>query len=186
MSLPTKESLYTSRTSCRYCGREFLEYTHRLESGHGKFCSRACTTKHTFTGRSSWNKGKTGLPSTPASFKKGQVAPMKGRPNLKIRGENHHNWKGGITLENNSLRVKFRRTIQPLVFQRDNYSCQICLQEGGYLQVDHIKSWKDYPELRFIESNCRTLCMACHYYVTFKRKLPQGVIWGHNLSRRIG
>jgi len=27
--------------------------------------------------------------------------------------------------------------------------------------------------------------MACHYYVTFKRKMPEGIIWGHNFSRRI-
>lgn len=92
----------------------------------------------------------------------------------------------GVTAESRLERVKFRKTIQPLVLARDNFTCQFCDQYGGYLQVDHIKGWADYPELRFEMNNCRTLCMACHYYITFKRKLPQGVIWGHNLSRRIG
>jgi len=100
-------------------------------------------------------------------------------------GKNHPLWKGGITPKNTLLRTKFRREVQPLVFARDNYTCQICSQYGQYLQVDHIKSWAKYPDLRFNLDNCRTLCMACHYYVTFKRKLPSGVVWGHNFSQRI-
>lgn len=103
----------------------------------------------------------------------------------KLVGENHWNWQGGKTDPKEVERTKFKRLVQKRILKRDNYTCQVCDQYGGYLQVDHIKSWSDYPELRFEESNCRTLCMACHYYVTFKRKLPKGVIWGHNFSRRI-
>lgn len=106
------------------------------------------------------------------------------RTNYQV-GEKHWNWKGGITTEDKKLRLKFRKTMQDKVLVRDDYTCHVCDTQGGYLQVDHIKSWADYPELRFEISNCRTLCMACHYYVTFKRKIPQGIIWGHNLSRRI-
>ena len=76
-------------------------------------------------------------------------------------------------------RRRFQREVQKEVFERDDYTCQICGERGGYLHVDHIKSWADYPELRFKTDNCRTLCMACHYYVTFKRKLPKGVKWGY-------
>lgn len=103
----------------------------------------------------------------------------------KLAGENHWNWQGGITEPNDKERVVFKRTTQKAVLKRDNYTCQVCDQYGGHLQVDHIKSWAKYPELRLEPSNCRTLCMACHYYVTFKRKLPQGVIWGHNFSKRV-
>lgn len=101
------------------------------------------------------------------------------------RGADHPNWRGGTQSKDHLQRVKFRKTMQQKVFQRDNYTCQICDTYGGSIQVDHIKRWSEYPELRFDLDNCRTLCMACHYYVTFKRKLPQGVIWGHNFSRRI-
>lgn len=100
------------------------------------------------------------------------------------KGSEHYNWKGGITTCNKSERQKFRELLQPEILERDNYTCQVCDQYSGYLQVDHMKSWADYPELRFDKSNCRTLCMACHYYVTFKRKLPNGVVWGHNLKHR--
>lgn len=112
-------------------------------------------------GREPWNKGKVGV----------------------LRGKKNPNWKGGKTPKDKALRAQFRNTIQQNVFRRDNYTCQICEQSGGYLQVDHIKGWADFPELRFEMDNCRTLCMACHYYVTFKRKLPFGVIWGHNFNR---
>lgn len=84
----------------------------------------------------------------------------------------------GITPKNRLERVRFQQTIQQLVLQRDNYTCQICDQYSGYFHVDHIKGWAEYPELRFDMSNCRTLCRACHYYVTFKRKLPATSTWG--------
>ena len=114
--------------------------------------------------------------------KKGQIPWNTGKKRPEISGELHHNWKGGITAKNKLEREKFRLTIQPLVFKRDNYTCQFCEQYGGYLQVDHLKSWADYPELRFSLNNCQTLCMACHYYKTFKKKLPQGLIWGHKVK----
>ena len=100
-------------------------------------------------------------------------------------GQEHHNWKGGISTDDRKERMRFRHLLQEQIFIRDNYTCQVCQEVGGKLQVDHIKKWSDYPELRFELDNCRTLCMACHYYVTFKRKMPKGIVWGHNLSRRI-
>jgi len=82
------------------------------------------------------------------------------------------------TPENKRERHRFRRETQMKVFERDDFTCQICGVRGGILHVDHIQSWAMYPELRFEMDNCRTVCMACHYYITFKRKLPKNVIWG--------
>lgn len=48
------------------------------------------------------------------------------------------------------------------VFERDNYTCQICQERGKKLQADHIKPFKYFPELRWILSNGRTLCEECH------------------------
>jgi len=78
-------------------------------------------------------------------------------------GENHPNWKGGITPINqqirHSLEYKLWRTA---VFERDNYICIWCGERGGELHADHIKPFADYPELRFAIDNGRTLCRGCH------------------------
>jgi len=48
------------------------------------------------------------------------------------------------------------------VFDRDDYTCQICFLRGGYLEADHIKPWAYFRELRFEITNGRTLCRMCH------------------------
>ena len=101
------------------------------------------------------------------------------------KGERSNNWKGGITSESRLERVKFRRTMQKLIFERDGYKCQLC-DATGNLQVDHIVSWSEFKELRFDPDNCRTLCAKCHYEITFKKPMPENIkTWGHNLERRI-
>ena len=48
------------------------------------------------------------------------------------------------------------------VFQRDDFTCQMCGIRGTYLEADHIKPWAFFPDLRFELSNGRTLCRPCH------------------------
>lgn len=109
-----------------------------------------------------WNKGKKGL----------QIPWNKGKKNAqdfsKITGENHWNWKGGVTKE----RVKIwwsseYKLWRKSVFERDNYTCVWCGARNGngvdvYLEADHIKPFSEYPELRFSLDNGRTLCKGCH------------------------
>jgi 5-methylcytosine-specific restriction endonuclease McrA len=56
----------------------------------------------------------------------------------------------------------FDREWRKAVFERDKYTCQLCGQVGGRLQADHIKPYKEFPELRLELSNGRTLCVPCH------------------------
>ncbi len=79
------------------------------------------------------------------------------------RGEKGSSWKGGITPLIKRIRkspeYKLWRTA---VFERDNYACVWCGQIGGVLEVDHIKPFSQYPELRFSIDNGRVLCKKCH------------------------
>lgn len=102
------------------------------------------------------------------------------------RGEVTSNWKGGISSKNYLERRLFQRTIQKLVFERDNYTCQMCGKRGVALQVDHIQPWSEYVELRFSMENCRTLCDKCHYKITFGREMPEKIKnWGQNKERSV-
>ena len=78
-------------------------------------------------------------------------------------GESHWYWKGGSTdknkaIRNSSLILDWR--VQ--VFERDNYTCQHCLQKGGELNAHHIKSFAHHPNLRTVLENGITLCKKCH------------------------
>ena len=91
----------------------------------------------------------------------------------KIRGNNHWNWKGGITSLNSKIRMSQEyKDWRSLVFKRDNWTCVFCGQRGGKLEVDHIKPFSEYPELRFDTNNGRVVCVPCH------RKY--GKNWGAN------
>ena len=79
----------------------------------------------------------------------------------------HPLWKGGISKVNKTERQNLMNTVEyriwrTSIFTRDNYTCIWCGQRGGRLNADHIKSWKDYPALRFAIDNGRTLCEPCH------------------------
>jgi hypothetical protein len=129
------------------------------------------SVKKYFETHDTWSKGKhykikdtSNMHHT--SWNKGLTGPINSR------------WKGGITDKNNLERRKFAKTIGQAVLKRDNYACVLC-GSGKYLQVDHIQKWSDYIELRFDINNCRTLCMDCHYFITYGKKKPEGIMWGN-------
>lgn len=107
-------------------------------------------------------RGKHCSPKT--EFKKGGVAPNKGKKLLSIRGPNNSRWKGGTygTERHSDMgRIEYKNW-RKSVYERDNYTCVWCGERGGKLNADHIKDWASYPMLRYDVNNGRTLCRECH------------------------
>jgi hypothetical protein len=95
-----------------------------------------------------------------------------------LKGENGPNWQGGITSVNRRLRASTDfKEWRKAVFERDNYTCQMCLLRSRrgqqiYLHPHHIKLFSKYPKFRFEVSNGLTLCSNCHKKIhTLKRSI---------------
>lgn len=96
---------------------------------------------------------------------KGKPETLQTRLNISLgrRGNKTNLWKGGVTPINKLLRSSSAFKIwREQIFKRDDYICQECKQKGNYLHPHHIKSFVDYPELKFDIDNGITLCADCH------------------------
>lgn len=185
---------------CTQCNKNFEKKStcSKKEWATSKFCSHLCygLSKRGIIPPQVklWEKGVHFSPST--EFKKGQVSPRKGvkapqskehyekRVAAMVRGEQHWNWKGGITSENEQARKSLEyKKWHKAVLERDWFQCQECGYKGREIEVDHIKPFYLYPELRFEIDNGRTLCKPCHRKTdTWGRKvyLMQPFVVGQN------
>ena len=80
-------------------------------------------------------------------------------------GEKSSNWQGGVDLENKRIRKSLEYEIwRNSVYGRDNFTCQICGKKCRKKDIisHHIKSFSEYPKLRFDIDNGITLCRGCH------------------------
>jgi 5-methylcytosine-specific restriction endonuclease McrA len=82
-------------------------------------------------------------------------------------GANHPNFKGGKRARKEDYQLKKWRKD---VFMRDNYTCQHCKKKAGKLEAHHIKTWAEFPNLRYELENGITLCYDCHNTVHGKIK----------------
>lgn len=83
-------------------------------------------------------------------------------------GENHHNWKGGVTSNEQKIRVSNKyNSWREAIFNYDDYTCQCCGQRGGKLNAHHIFPFAEYKELRLDINNGITLCESCHAFKNF-------------------
>lgn len=87
-------------------------------------------------------------------------------------GENHKDWKGGITTESEKIRKSNAYIVwRDAVRRINNYTCQECGVRGGNLHVHHIKPFSTHPEIRMAIDNGTTLCVKCHRKIHSKARL---------------
>lgn len=85
------------------------------------------------------------------------------------RGENHPNWKGGISFEPYSL--AFTEELKEEIRKRDDNQCQFCGSKIGYIDgrkhpVHHI----DYDKKNCNEINLITVCVSHNQQANFHRE----------------
>jgi ribosomal protein S14 len=90
------------------------------------------------------------------------------------KGENHWNWKGGITPEIYKIRGSLQYKLwQYSIFSKDKNICQKCGEDKiSVLTAHHIQNFAQYPELRFTIDNGITFCRKCHklFHKNYGRK----------------
>ncbi len=143
-----------SKYSKGYCKKCSPKKLNGLKKGHG------------------WNRGLKG-------FRKGH------KPYFIANGSSNPAWKGGITPENKKIRnsdafIEWSKNIK----ERDKYECQICGGVGGKLRSNHIKTFKDFSELRLKLTNGITLCSDCDYKWVFFREQEWESYFNFNLMVR--
>lgn len=95
---------------------------------------------------------------------------------LAMTGEYHWNWKGGIGDEYktffNSIKGRKKFTLwRQQVFERDNYTCQMCAGPGNCAHhLIDLLELKDNPELLYSVDIGLTLCASCHGQLHWNEK----------------
>jgi len=100
---------------------------------------------------------------SPSAFLRGSHCNKCGT--AKRSGKFHYKYNPNLTdkdrqardMQNGEIR-KWRNK----VYERDNYTCQICHEQGGKLNAHHLYSWDKYEDKRFDIENGITLCEQCH------------------------
>ena len=88
----------------------------------------------------------------------------------KVIGENHYNWiedrskLKSTQVETMKASSKWKEW-RKQVFDRDDYTCQICHKVGGMLHPHHIKAKAKYLESIFDVENGITLYKDCHMWI---------------------
>lgn len=137
---------------CDWCGISVTKLKCEYSSYENHFCSKSCRAK--------WIGNKLRNDFGYRDKQRDLSIANNYKPPILI-GENHWNWKGGISTKNRGSDQEYKKW-RIAVLRKDNYTCVLCGRLGGKLSAHHIKQWSEYPELRYDLNNGQCMCYACH------------------------
>ena len=179
---------------CEICNKQLNNFyskrclQHRVRPTGMKYTKHKENPTSFSKGYIPWNKNMDGYHAGEKHYRYGKHISEETSKKISAtkQGISIEKWDGFRSSQDYLERRKFHQTMQKLVFERDNYTCQMCESKKD-LQVDHIQPWSEYVELRFSMENCRTLCAKCHYFITFGKPMPKTLKgWGHNIMKKGG
>jgi hypothetical protein len=148
---------------CTFCNKDYYKVSHQKDS---KFCSNSCkqqsSKKQITLICEHCNKTYStniARKNTSRFCSRGCLTKYTGfLASLRV-GELHPSYKG--FLESKRTNKSKLRTWASIIKKRDDNCCKKCKSTDN-LQAHHIKSYKDFPELRFDINNGILLCGQCH------------------------
>jgi hypothetical protein len=163
---------YCSRTcqhpplikTCPVCFKSFRT----PPSVDATFCSRECANRSpskSATARKNalaqWNNPETRKRTLEGIKRRSDSPEWKAAAHFQ-RGAAHPHYKGPRTERDvQSSRYSYK-IWRRAVLEHCLFTCQMCGQHGGKLTAHHIKSWAEYPALRYDVGNGSALCLDCH------------------------
>lgn len=130
------------RDLCHPCANKTPEHRHRIsEANRGK--TPRLGTHHTEETKQKISRSRRG----------------------KVCGAKNGRWKGGVGGWRKAIyRTQAYKNWRTAVFERDDYTCQMCGNLGSYLEAHHIQPVRDHKNdlLVYDVHNGITLCKKCH------------------------
>jgi len=161
---------------CYNCQKIFWIKPDVLQRGLGKYCSKECmwafgnVEKGPDCGRGECRRGKPAHPNSKKALLEFSHKPKSeehkrkiAESNMKYRGSQKANWKGGIT---DIIKARRNRNDYRLwkleVIKRSGHKCAEC-GSTKMLCAHHVHSFTDFPEIGFYPENGICLCKPCHW-----------------------
>lgn len=157
------------------CGNKTIVMKYNLQNGGTKSCgclhkekTREKTIERNRQGHSEETKKKISK-AQEKRFKNPKNHPMFGKihskeTKKKMSGKNHHNYNPNLTDTDRRDKRCYPeyKSWRSLVYERDNYTCQVCDKRGSKLIAHHLESYSINKKLRMFLDNGITLCKKCH------------------------
>lgn len=151
---------------CLECGKLFnvwnYEYTKR------KYCSSQCALEYAYKNRHNYKKKNIDneiIKCKCGCGKELSLYSKKGRKRQFIFG--HNGKKEGKRPPHHDIQNKsIWETIRKQIYQRDNWTCQICNKHGGILHAHHKIPYRISKDNSL--NNLITLCPSCHSKEEYK------------------